>query len=350
MRRRAARRMAAAIALSALAGALSVGLTAGALTNGAFRDHFGAASFTGDDGDLSWSGPWEEVGESDGPAAGAVRVKAGVGCAVGNCLELGTFTGGDGSGVLRSADLSGSTTATLSFSRLRVKKAGGGAIVLSVSSTGGPPWVKLRSYRFTDSDPGQVSETIDISSYIGAATTIRLTISGDDVRSRFTVDDIEIEVVGVPVTTTTTAPVTTTTTAPVTTTTTAPVTTTTMPVTTTTMPVTTTTTTEPPQAAPGAALPPAALERPTGDRPTMGLTLAGNAPGPEDRAPEEPTGVLRPLTRMTAVFATGAETISSPPIAITILAIVVAWVSVRGLERAPRSRLIVMGRRRRRVR
>ena len=42
------------------------------------RDTFGAASYDGNDGSANWSGDWQELGESDGPATGVVRASAGI--------------------------------------------------------------------------------------------------------------------------------------------------------------------------------------------------------------------------------------------------------------------------------
>ena len=66
--------------------------------------------------------------------------------------------------------------------------------------------------------------------------------------------------------------------------------------------------------------------------------LAGPAPGPagpdRDDAGSGFTGT--PLTRVGAAFVTGVESLAAPPIAFAVLAIVVAWLSVKGLERSSR--------------
>jgi len=348
----------AAVAVLALGWGLAVGSAADAMTDGTFLDHFASESFNGDDGDLPWSGPWVEVGETDGVFDGAVRVKARIGCD-GFCLEMGTFTGSDGIGVQRSADLTGSETAILGFDYRRVMKSGGGEIVLSVSRTGTAPWTQLASFPFTMSDGEAVHTEIDIGSHIGSGTTIRWMISGDEIRSRISIDNVAIVVAGDSAATTTTVPVTTTT-VPVTTTT-VPVTTTgamttttepggpgtsTTTTTTTTVPAPSTTTTQP-GVVTNVETPTGSSEepptgtpspRPAGTRPTEGLMLAGPAPGPagpdRDDAGSGFTGT--PLTRVGAAFVTGVESLAAPPIAFAVLAIVVAWLSVKGLERSSR--------------
>ncbi|MEZ4863244.1 MAG: hypothetical protein R3C14_18150 [Caldilineaceae bacterium] len=38
------------------------------------RDEFSQIAFTNQDGDLFWSGAWQEIGESDGPTVGDIAI------------------------------------------------------------------------------------------------------------------------------------------------------------------------------------------------------------------------------------------------------------------------------------
>jgi len=114
--------------------------------------------------------------------------------------------------------------------------------------------------------------------------------------------------------------------------------------TTTTLPGATTTTTTLPATTPGESETPTGPGRATGTRPTEALALAGGVAGPPESSSDDSgfSGALRPLTRITAVAATAVETISNPSIAFAVLAAFVAWLSVKGLERAPGSRTLTM--------
>ena len=53
------------------------------------RDEFNAQAFGNDDGTMSWSNAWQEMGESDGPISGRVEVDSSSNCAATDCLKLG---------------------------------------------------------------------------------------------------------------------------------------------------------------------------------------------------------------------------------------------------------------------
>ncbi|MCB2224927.1 MAG: hypothetical protein KQH83_12225 [Actinobacteria bacterium] len=383
MRKQTARRAVAALGAAVLLAALSIGIGATAQGVDTYADDFDPAGYAGSDGSLAWSGPWTEVGESDGSSAGVARVKSGVLCASGNCLEIGTFGGSDGVGVRRSADLSGAATATLTYTYRRAMKDGGGAVVVSAAPSASGPWSQVARHSFTASDLVPIPAVVDLSGYAGGTVVVRFAVSGDDVKSRIGIDDLVITVIGVAPTTTTEPPATTTTTTlpPVTTTTLPPVTTTTEASATTTTEASVTTTTEPsvttattaPSTATTAAPPgttttvaaasattttipgepeegaegpatPAVL--PTagrlGSRPTEGIAMAV-AVMPEEEAPVAVR--VQPLERLTGAVTTAAANIATPHVAYAMLAVVVAWAGVTGLERDGRRRSV-----RRRVR
>jgi uncharacterized repeat protein (TIGR01451 family) len=154
-------------------------------------DEFNATAFTGNDGNTNWTNNWQELGESNGASSGRVQVRTETGY-TSNALRIG----GDevsitGRGVSREADLTGATSATLSF--LHDRRNSGGTINLDISSNGGSTWTNLAS--FTSSSP--TSPTIysyDISSYIASNTQIRFLGSGNSGEpSYFFFDDVQIE-------------------------------------------------------------------------------------------------------------------------------------------------------------
>jgi len=162
-------------------------------------DQFNAVAYNGNDGTQNWSNDWQEIGESDGPTIGIVEVETGIECASGNCIRIRGRDDEDinGVGLSREADLTGATTATLTFSynRSRVEAAPDpGTITLAVSSNGGSSWTNLQTYVMSAEDGSQVPQSFDITSYIASNTQIRFmgTVSNDD-EVRFQIDNVQIE-------------------------------------------------------------------------------------------------------------------------------------------------------------
>ncbi|MCP3978028.1 MAG: DUF11 domain-containing protein, partial [bacterium] len=159
------------------------------------RDEFNAISYGGNDGTANWSADWQELGESDGPSSGRVRVLSSTRCASPNCMCIG----GDevsinGRGLVREADLTGASSATLTFSYRRQRlDESGGSIDLDVSDNGGSTWTTRQTYVLNGSDAGQVPQTFDITAYIASDTQIRFIGSGSDVESYFYADDVQID-------------------------------------------------------------------------------------------------------------------------------------------------------------
>jgi len=168
MTRSRAHLMVAAAVIVVMLGLLAVGYTATALTNGTFRDEFRVMGFNGDDGSLPWSGPWYEIGESDGPNAGAVRVKVTSDCVAEACIEIGKLTGNDGSAIGRQADLSGAGSAVLNFSYNRENSlAAGTGIRLLASATGASPWTQVAYYSLDAEDAEILHEVVSLHRQCG---------------------------------------------------------------------------------------------------------------------------------------------------------------------------------------
>jgi Ca2+-binding RTX toxin-like protein len=79
----------------------------------AYRDTFDTAAHNNSNGSVNWAGtPWVEAGDDGGVTSGQIQIDAGGG---GGTNEL-RFVAGDGAQITRTVNLSGVTTATLSFS------------------------------------------------------------------------------------------------------------------------------------------------------------------------------------------------------------------------------------------
>ena len=159
---------------------------ADAASSAHYLDRFDTAgSFAGDDGTLSWSNEWQEVGESGGAGGGDVRVNDEFfGDGGGNTELLVKLD----KGVWREADLSGATSATLSFDYARAGLEADDHFVVYVQTAGmtggevfaGAPdtWDEIGRYSGIADDVAYLSDTIDISGYIAADTRIMFLAEG----------------------------------------------------------------------------------------------------------------------------------------------------------------------------
>ena len=167
-----------------------------------YRDEFSdnPPSYAGNDGALTWSGDWQELGESDGVNQGRVQVKPGPWCASTRCLRIGSNDEESiaGRGASREADLSGFASATLSFSYRRQKMDdGAGSVTLAVSGDGGLNWTDLTSYDMNSgSDTSQIPQAFDITPHMGPNTQIRFLGSGSAIEAYIRFDDIDIASAG----------------------------------------------------------------------------------------------------------------------------------------------------------
>lgn len=309
-------------------------------------DRFASQSFSGNDGNVTFSGPWTELGESNGPNAGPVYVWADPHCAGGSgwCLKIGgDEVNIDGHGVAREADTSNATSAQLRYSFRRAlfdEYSSGAWVKVQVSGDGGDSWTTLARHKFIRDDAADRAKLHDISDFIGPHTQVRV-IGGPagEVDAYIYLDNFEIELTMAAVSTTTT------------TTTIAPPTTTasTSSITTTTTPVAAVAGTElpPPEAttAQSAPSPPPAPGTRDSFVSKMGLTMTDAmpdyyAPG-EDGAGssgDEATGQRAPLGGLTATFARTTETLQDHTASAIVLGVLVAWLALHGLGRTRRRR------------
>ena len=168
-----------------------VGPGSGAVTGGGglyYLDEFNAIAYNGNDGTLDWTGDWQEGGEFDGPTAGKVMV-------VGDRMRIWGKSGG-GESLTREADLSGTTTATLTFDYQRDVVEPEGSVTLQVSGNGGGSWTSLKTYNLTANDPVPVEESFDITAYIAANTQIRFLSNGGEDDQFIYFDDVQISIDG----------------------------------------------------------------------------------------------------------------------------------------------------------
>jgi hypothetical protein len=212
---------------------------------------FSEQGYGGNDGTMEFNGPWIEMGESNGPASGIVRVWPHEYCDGGYCLKMG---GSDddaaGHGAYRAVDLTGATSAMLSLDdgRQLLDDDSTGTAVVQISADGGGSWKTLDTITL-ERDDGAVSfhRKYIITDFATPGTVIRFKITdAEDLEAYWIIDNVVIEATfEEPTTTTSTtkAPATTTTTS----TTKTPEPTTTTSTTKTPEPTTTTSTTKTPE-------------------------------------------------------------------------------------------------------
>jgi len=162
------------------------------------RDEFDAISYSGNNGTANWTGNWIEAGEADGPSSGFLRVTSNAACIAGNCMRIGWVSAeNQNKWLYREADLSGATTATLTYDYATLND-NRGWVHVEVNGNGSG-WVTLASYD-TELGPQSGSESFNITAYIDTDTQVRFrgtnkdddTSQPRDFRGFLTFDDIEI--------------------------------------------------------------------------------------------------------------------------------------------------------------
>jgi hypothetical protein len=152
-------------------GSGSGAIGSGGSCDGTFRDEFNATSYSGSDGSLDWAGNWLEVGESDGAAAGDIRVMNDD-----SNYQLRTRDNANGGvGVDREIDLSGASSATFSYVYRRDLKDSDDYTKVEIRDGNlALPWAELARHQGPANDGGYQSASHDISSYISTRTQIRI--------------------------------------------------------------------------------------------------------------------------------------------------------------------------------
>src|SRR5262249_8448525 len=104
-------------------------------------------------------------------------------------------------GISRLANLSGYTSATLTFEYRKDSMENGDAVTVQVTADGSvanPTWVNLNTYNGNGTDDAAYqSATFDITSYIGPNTGIRFLANNNmSNNDRFWIDNVQIQATG----------------------------------------------------------------------------------------------------------------------------------------------------------
>lgn len=168
-------------------------LSVEAATVATYRDDFLNQSYSGSDGPDSWSSPWQEGGEADGPDDGAIEVDSDGHCHTDMCLRLG-MNGPAAASVTRSFDSSGGNEITLTYDFKRHVHGAGNGTVTMTASTDGVSFDPIATYQLSVDDAAQQAASHDLSAYTGSTTWIRFELSGADDDTHMNIDNIEVVV------------------------------------------------------------------------------------------------------------------------------------------------------------
>jgi hypothetical protein len=135
-------------------------------------DDFGTGDYTGSSGSLPWLGDWIEIGDEGTSGAGVVQVVSD---------ELSIIAANDSEamrGVSRGVDMTGATTAYLSFDYYSVvlNDGGNGSVEVQINPNGAG-WTILATYFISGAGPSG-TEFFEVTDYISANTEVRFVSAG----------------------------------------------------------------------------------------------------------------------------------------------------------------------------
>lgn len=143
--------------------------------DGTYADDFESGDYDNSSGTLDWSAnPWTEIGESDGPGAGTVRITT-------DLLSKRLILKNKNNGAMRAVNLcaDGSARLRLLYRRKNLNNSSDYATVEISTAGNGGPWTEVARYAYAlpGSDLVYLSDTIDISAYASESTWIRIVTS-----------------------------------------------------------------------------------------------------------------------------------------------------------------------------
>lgn len=168
----------------------SIAVTAPITTNVTILDLFSARSYGNNNGTTNWFANWVES-EGDGPTAGNVQVLF-------DTVRGATFTlrfAGAGQTMVRQADLSGKSGATLSFDYRRDGLEAGEYVAVQMSSNGtAGAFTEIGRLNGAATDAAYSNFSYDVGAWISTSTAVRfVSPAGMDATDILWIDDVQIE-------------------------------------------------------------------------------------------------------------------------------------------------------------
>ena len=167
----------------------SLSLTAPVVSTQTFLDRFSTRVWTNNNGTTNWTSGWTES-EGDGATAGNVQVLFDTVRGASYSLRMA----GAAQTLVRLANLSGATGATLSFDYRRDGLEAGEYVAVSMSSNGASgPWTEVGRFSGAATDTNYTFFSTNVAAYISAATAVRFsTAAGMDVSDIVWFDDVQL--------------------------------------------------------------------------------------------------------------------------------------------------------------
>jgi hypothetical protein len=179
-----------------------------------YKDKFNAIGWSGSDGSLPWSGSWQEIGDDNDEKQGKVRVVSSGNCPSGDkCMRISATLLLTDIGAMRGADLSVLEEPELCFDVVNVPDALSlPGTKLRVEVNTGSGWSTLDGGEYDLGDDFEDHPTFDLSDFRTENFQVRFLVVGLLSTSEVFIDNVEISGELIETTTTTTAPTTTSTT------------------------------------------------------------------------------------------------------------------------------------------
>jgi VCBS repeat-containing protein len=154
----------------------------GLLATETVRDEFSLSAYDNNDGTQKWVSDWSETDPGAGGAGGGdVGVKS----------QLWIDAGSVGNQASRQVDLSGTSSATLSFDYTN-SLSGSGQIEIRVSADGKTYSTLIGGVFSPKTNAGSGTFNLDISGYASASTTIQFIVTGVGSGDRLYVDNVQV--------------------------------------------------------------------------------------------------------------------------------------------------------------
>lgn len=137
-------------------------------TGDTVRDNFNAVAYTNNDGTMNWGTNWAETNDDNNAGAGLMQI-------TGNLLRIRDNGNAANSMIDRQVDLTGFTTATLTYDFTSANAPAGSTFIVQASSNGGAAYTTIRTYTFPVANG---TESLNLTPYIAANTRIRFATVG----------------------------------------------------------------------------------------------------------------------------------------------------------------------------
>jgi Ca2+-binding RTX toxin-like protein len=140
--------------------------------SGNYLDDFNTPSFSNSQGTAAWTTSWAETGDSGGVTAGQIRIDGGAGAGTNQLRFLGGG-GANGASIQRVADLSGATSATLSFNYAEIGFDANETVLVQFAADG----VNFTTLQTINTASNTGTSNLALTGPFSANSTVRFVVS-----------------------------------------------------------------------------------------------------------------------------------------------------------------------------